>query len=88
MHYQGAIMYLYPPATWLDKEGVARVVSSITVPVTAFSHQYEFYKRNRFPIMFFGHPMREQYIARARSAPTPRRTAVRSRCCREAAPAN
>lgn len=62
--YTSPIMYLFPPATWLDKEGVARAVSTMTVPVTAFNHQYAFYKRNRFPIMFFGHPLRSQYTAR------------------------
>jgi lipid-A-disaccharide synthase len=72
LKYRGAVMYLFPPATWLDKEGVARVVSSLAVPVTAFSHQYEFYKRNRFPIMFFGHPMREQYASRPPRVAPPR----------------
>ncbi len=68
--YQGPIMDLFPPATWLDKEKVARAVASWTVPVTAFSHQYEFYKRNRLPIMFFGHPLAGQYVTReARPAP-------------------
>lgn len=68
MRYGGPIMYLFPPATWLDKEGVANAVSAMTVPVTAFAHQYEFYKRLRLPIMFFGHPLRARYIARAARA--------------------
>jgi lipid-A-disaccharide synthase len=72
LRYAAPVMYLFPPATWLDKEGVARAVSTMTVPVTAFTHQYEFYKRHRFPIMFFGHPLREQYAMRPpRDAPAP-----------------
>lgn len=72
LHYAGPMMYLFPPATWLDKEGVARAVSTLTVPVTAFNHQYEFYKRHRLPIMFFGHPLRARYAARPpRPAPPP-----------------
>ncbi len=68
--YQGPIMDLFPPATWLDKEKVARAVASWTVPVTAFAHQYEFYKRHRLPIMFFGHPLAGRYVTReARAAP-------------------
>jgi lipid-A-disaccharide synthase len=68
--YRGAIMYYFPPAAWLDKEGVARAVSGWTVPVVAFERHYEFYKRNRFPVMYFGHPMRRHYVPRApRSAP-------------------
>ncbi len=68
--YQGPIMDLFPPATWLDKEKVARAVASWTVPVTAFQHQYEFYKSHRLPIMFFGHPLAGQYVTReARPAP-------------------
>lgn len=70
LHYHGAIMDLFPPATWLDKERVARAVSSWMVPVTAFAHQYEFYKRHKLPIVFFGHPLTSRYEARApRPAP-------------------
>ena len=70
LRYAGPIMYLFPPATWLDKEGVARAVGAMTVPVTAFAHQYEFYKRHRLPAMFFGHPLARQYALReARPAP-------------------
>lgn len=70
LNYQGPIMYLFPPATWLDKEGVAQAVGSMTVPVTAFAHQYEFYKSHRLPIMFFGHPLAGQYEQRP-SRPAP-----------------
>jgi len=72
LKYTGPIMYLFPPATWLDKEGVARAVAALTVPVTAFAHQYEFYKSHRLPIMFFGHPLAGQYAQRPpRPAPPP-----------------
>jgi lipid-A-disaccharide synthase len=64
LQYRGPIMYLFPPATWLDKEGVARAVSTMTVPVAAFAHQYDFYKSHRLPVMFFGHPLRKQHAAR------------------------
>ncbi len=68
--YSGPVMDLFPPATWLDRESTARAVASMTVPVTAFAHQYEFYKSLDLPIMFFGHPLTSQYTARApRSAP-------------------
>jgi lipid-A-disaccharide synthase len=70
LNYEGPIMNLFPPATWLDKENVARAVSSWSVPVTAFAHQYDFYKRHKLPIMFFGHPLAGQYRTReARPAP-------------------
>jgi lipid-A-disaccharide synthase len=64
LRYEAPIMYLFPPATWLDNEGVARAVGTMTVPVTAFAHQYEFYKSLRLPIMFFGHPLASQYEQR------------------------
>lgn len=70
LRYTGPIMYLFPPATWLDKEGVARAVGAMTVPVTAFAHQYEFYKSHRLPVMFFGHPLSAQYELRP-SRPAP-----------------
>lgn len=62
--YGGPVMYLFPPATWLDNENVALAVSSMTVPVTAFTRQYDFYKSQRLPIMFFGHPLSSQYEQR------------------------
>jgi lipid-A-disaccharide synthase len=64
LQYAEPIMYLFPPATWLDKEGVARAVGALTVPVTAFAHQYDFYKSHQLPIMFFGHPLAGQYALR------------------------
>jgi lipid-A-disaccharide synthase len=64
LHYQGPIVDLFPPATWLDKENVARAVSSWMVPITAFEHQYEFYKSLELPIVYFGHPLASQYAMR------------------------
>lgn len=72
LKYDGPIMTLFPPATWLDKENVARAVSAWSVPVTAFEHQYQFYKRHKLPIMFFGHPLAGQYVTRD-ARPTPPR---------------
>jgi len=64
LRYPGPILDLFPPATWLDKEGVARAVSSWMVPVTAFEHQYAFYKSLDLPVMYFGHPLASQYTMR------------------------
>lgn len=72
--YTGPIMNLFPPATWLDKESVARVISSWTVPVTAFAHQYEFYKAHKLPIVYFGHLLAGRYATRP-SRPAPLRDA-------------
>lgn len=70
LKYTGAIMYLFPPSAWLDKEGVARAVAGATVPVTAFERQYNFYKRLKLPAVYFGHPLAAQYPLRApRPAP-------------------
>ncbi len=69
--YQGPIVDLFPPATWLDKENVARAVSSWMVPITAFEHQYNFYKSLELPIVYFGHPLTSQYVTRPpRPAPS------------------
>ncbi len=70
LRYQPPIMDLFPPATWLDNEKIARLMSSWTVPVTAFERQYRFYKQHKLPIMFFGHPLASRYVTRApRPAP-------------------
>lgn len=70
LHYEGPVLDVFPPSTWLDREGVARAVSGATVPVTAFKRQYDFYKSLDLPIVYFGHPLAAQYQARApRPAP-------------------
>ncbi len=68
--YTGPILDVFPPATWLDKEKTAQEVSTYAVPLTAFQHQYDFYKSQRLPIVYFGHPLASQYQTRPpRSAP-------------------
>ena len=47
-------------------------VSSLTVPVTAFAHQYEFYRSIGCRIDFFGHPLASRYRTRPLRAPAPR----------------
>jgi lipid-A-disaccharide synthase len=71
-HYAGAILDLFPPSTWLDNAEKARRVSSLMVPVTAFAHQYEFYKSIGCRIDFFGHPLASRYRMRALREPAPR----------------
>lgn len=64
LNYAGPILDLFPPATWLDNEARAREVSSYAVPLTAFEHQYNFYKRHQLPILYFGHPLVSRYAQR------------------------
>jgi lipid-A-disaccharide synthase len=61
---------VFPPGTWLDSEKKARSVAALAVPLTAFEHQYTFYKSHRLPIVYFGHPLANEYRAREpRAAP-------------------
>lgn len=62
--YSGPILDLFPPGTWLDDDRKARDVAAHVVPMTAFEHQYRFYKSLNLPIVFFGHPLAAQYRAR------------------------
>jgi lipid-A-disaccharide synthase len=71
LRYRGPILDLFPPGTWLDNEEKARKVSAVTVPVTAFAHQYEFYRRIGCRIVYFGHPLASHYEARAVRPPPP-----------------
>jgi lipid-A-disaccharide synthase len=72
LHYTSPIVDVFPPGTWLDSEKKARNVAALTVPLTAFAHQYEFYKSHQLPIVYFGHPLVGEYGARApRTAPPP-----------------
>jgi lipid-A-disaccharide synthase len=70
-HYAGAILDLFPPGTWLDNAEKARRVSSLTVPVTAFAHQYAFYRSIGCRIDFFGHPLASRHRTRPLRAPAP-----------------
>ncbi|MGH7737304.1 MAG: hypothetical protein ACREMP_05485 [Candidatus Tyrphobacter sp.] len=70
LHYTGEVLYLLPPAAWLDSERTARVVGVLTVAVSGFSHQAAFYRNNGLPVAYFGHPLLDEYRARdARPAP-------------------
>jgi lipid-A-disaccharide synthase len=66
LRYAGPILDLFPPGTWLDNEQKARRVSEVAFPVTAFAHQYEFYRSIGCRIEFFGHPLASRYELRAR----------------------
>jgi lipid-A-disaccharide synthase len=72
VHYAGPILYLFPPAAWLDSERTARTVSRWTVPVTAFAHQEAFYRGLGLPIRYFGHPLLAEYREREPRAVPPR----------------
>jgi lipid-A-disaccharide synthase len=71
LRYAGPIMDLFPPGTWLDNAEKARNVSKATFPVTAFEHQYEFYRSLGCRIEFFGHPLAGRYQMRAMQAAPP-----------------
>jgi lipid-A-disaccharide synthase len=72
LRYGGPILYAFPPAAWLDNEKRAREVSAVAVPLSAFEHQYRFYKDLRLPVVYFGHPLVSLYQQRPpRPAPSP-----------------
>jgi lipid-A-disaccharide synthase len=72
LRFAGPILDLFPPGTWLDNAEKARRVSSLTVPVTAFAHQRDFYQRAGFRIEYFGHPLAGRYEMRGLREPAPR----------------
>lgn len=71
LHYTGAILDLFPPGTWLDNAEKARNVSDVAVPVTAFRHQYDFYRSLGLRIEFLGHPLASRYSMRPMREPPP-----------------
>ncbi len=70
--YAGPILDLFPPGTWLDNAEKARKVSALTVPMTAFAHQEEFYRSIGCRIVYFGHPLASRYTMRPLRRPPPR----------------
>jgi lipid-A-disaccharide synthase len=70
--YKGPVLDVFPPATWLDRESVARAVAAAAMPLTAFAHQRDFYRSLGLPIAYFGHPLVSRYTLRTpRPAPSP-----------------
>lgn len=70
LHYDGPIMYLFPPGAWLDSERTAQAVSRWTIPVSAFAHQADLYRGLGLEIYYFGHPLVSLHEMRpARAAP-------------------
>ena len=69
LHYAGPILYLFPPAAWLDSERTARAVGALATPVSGFRHQAEFYAHHGIAAEYFGHPLLDEY------APAPQRPA-------------
>jgi lipid-A-disaccharide synthase len=55
--YRGPIVYYFPPGAWLDNAEQARRVASLSLPVTPFAHQRDFYERLGLRIAYFGHPL-------------------------------
>jgi lipid-A-disaccharide synthase len=70
LKYPLPVLDVFPPGTWLDSERKAREVATVSVPLTAFAHQYDFYKSHQLPIVYFGHPLAGEYRLRPpREAP-------------------
>ena len=86
--YAGPILDVFPPATWLDNQKKARAVAAVAVPLTAFAHQSEFYRKPRVPIAYFGHPLDGEYPQPAAAPGAAGSTAARLRFFRAAAAAS
>jgi lipid-A-disaccharide synthase len=71
LHYAGAIVDLFPPGTWLDNAEKARNVAAVAFPVTAFAHQYDFYRSLGCRVEYFGHPLASRYAMRPVRDPPP-----------------
>ena len=73
LKYGRPVIDVFPPGTWLDNEQKAREVATVSVPLTAFAHQYDFYKSHRLPIVYFGHPLAGEYHRGRRAGAAGRR---------------
>ncbi len=71
--YRGPILYYFPPGAWLDRAGQARAVAGLTVPLTAFAHQRDFYTSLGLEIAYFGHPLASLVQPREPRPPAPAR---------------
>jgi len=55
--YRGRILCYFPPGAWLDRPRQARAVRRYATPLTAFTHQRDFYESLGLEIAWFGHPL-------------------------------
>ena len=55
--YRGKALYYFPPGAWVDNARQARAVADLTMPLTAFAHQRDFYRSLDLRIEYFGHPL-------------------------------
>jgi lipid-A-disaccharide synthase len=69
--YTKPILDVFPPGTWLDNPDKAQRVAALTEPVTAFEHQYQFYRSLGARIHYFGHPLASRYRMRPMRAAAP-----------------
>ena len=70
--YARPILDVFPPGTWLDNVEKARKVSTLTVPMTAFAHQHEFYRSIGCRVVYYGHPLASRYPMRPLRPSPPR----------------
>jgi lipid-A-disaccharide synthase len=69
--YRHPILYLLPPGAWLDIAPQAREVARNAVPLTAFTHQRDFYRSQGLEIAYFGHPLVSLVEPRTPRPPAP-----------------
>jgi len=65
-------LFYFPPGAWFDDPARARRVATVSDPLTAFTHQRDFYRSLGLPIGWVGHPLVSTIAPRAaRPAPPP-----------------
>jgi len=69
--YRAPILYYFPPGAWLDRVRQAHEVSDVTIPLTAFEHQRDFYRSLGLEIAWFGHPLASLVEPRPARPPAP-----------------
>ena len=55
--YKNPIVYYFPPGAWLDDPEQARIVAELTLPLTPFAHQRDFYRGLGLRVEYYGHPL-------------------------------
>ncbi|HEV3157673.1 MAG TPA: hypothetical protein VGZ00_10045 [Candidatus Baltobacteraceae bacterium] len=55
--YRRPIVYFFPPGAWLNNAAQAQYVAAMTLALTPFVHQRDFYHSLGLDVAFFGHPL-------------------------------
>lgn len=70
--YTGRMLYYFPPGAWVDNTTQSRAVAELSLALTPFAHQRDFYRSLGLRVEYFGHPLVSVIVPRTPLAAQPK----------------